>query len=263
MSRKRPRGENPVSLFPFLSVLSCIIGTLTLMITALALGEVINAPEKKNAEGKKLVDRKTIVLEELTGISEKVDAIERKTAAYEAAREELKALDEAYEEAARRHEDALENLRVSDELRVRAHSTSREIDRMNSQIDEARKQLDKQLEAERSHRIRLHPGGTGKNLRPRFVECTDTSLRLYSGFNHISIPVDQEDIPASPIYKSFLSRLGLSRHDSIIFLVRPNGIKTHKVAASVAKEMEVKYGKLPLPGDGEIDFSLFDQATKQ
>ena len=37
---RRPAEEDGVSLFPFLSVLACVIGTLTLMIMALALGQM-------------------------------------------------------------------------------------------------------------------------------------------------------------------------------------------------------------------------------
>ena len=42
MPRRRRRAQRSVSLFPFLSILACVIGTLTLMITALALGQMDN-----------------------------------------------------------------------------------------------------------------------------------------------------------------------------------------------------------------------------
>ena len=40
MARRRRKKGVSVSLFPFLSILACVIGTLTLMITALALGQM-------------------------------------------------------------------------------------------------------------------------------------------------------------------------------------------------------------------------------
>ena len=40
MASRPPKREFASSLFPFLSVLACVIGTLTLLIAALALGQV-------------------------------------------------------------------------------------------------------------------------------------------------------------------------------------------------------------------------------
>ena len=40
MGRRKKRGDPSVTLFPFLSVLACVIGVLTLMITALAIGQM-------------------------------------------------------------------------------------------------------------------------------------------------------------------------------------------------------------------------------
>ncbi|MFG0334632.1 MAG: hypothetical protein ACF8TS_14850, partial [Maioricimonas sp. JB049] len=40
MARRRSDDGEAVSLFPFLSILACLIGVLTLMITALALGQM-------------------------------------------------------------------------------------------------------------------------------------------------------------------------------------------------------------------------------
>ena len=40
MGRRQESGDNEVSLFPFLSILACIIGVLTLMISTLALSQM-------------------------------------------------------------------------------------------------------------------------------------------------------------------------------------------------------------------------------
>ena len=41
MARRRKKSIT-VSLFPFMSILACVIGTLTLMLTAMALGQMDN-----------------------------------------------------------------------------------------------------------------------------------------------------------------------------------------------------------------------------
>ena len=40
MGRRRDREDTDVSLFPFLSILACIIGVLTLLISTLALSQM-------------------------------------------------------------------------------------------------------------------------------------------------------------------------------------------------------------------------------
>ena len=39
---RRAKTKVTVSLFPFMSILACVIGTLTLMLTAMALGQMDN-----------------------------------------------------------------------------------------------------------------------------------------------------------------------------------------------------------------------------
>ena len=42
MAKKRKKNDLQVSLFPFLSILACVLGILTLMITAVVLSQANN-----------------------------------------------------------------------------------------------------------------------------------------------------------------------------------------------------------------------------
>ena len=66
MGRRRDREDTDVSLFPFLSILACIIGVLTLLISTLALSQmdsdvVVQAEEYESVESEVMgswVDRR-------------------------------------------------------------------------------------------------------------------------------------------------------------------------------------------------------------
>ncbi len=65
--RRKSDASQSVSLFPFLSVLACVIGTLTLMIAALALGQMDNpavvSAEQFNLEKQRLEAEQKLIAE--------------------------------------------------------------------------------------------------------------------------------------------------------------------------------------------------------
>jgi len=48
----------------------------------------------------------------------------------------------------------------------------------------------------------------------------------------------------------------------VIFLIRPDGVESFFEAENVANQFKVRNAKLPLPGDGDLDFSLMQQARR-
>jgi hypothetical protein len=42
----------------------------------------------------------------------------------------------------------------------------------------------------------------------------------------------------------------------VIFLIRPDGIDSYRWAASQTGRAYVRHAKLPLPGQGELEFAL-------
>ena len=56
MARRRKKSIT-VSLFPFMSILACVIGTLTLMLTAMALGQMDNEVVYSAERYKKVEDQ--------------------------------------------------------------------------------------------------------------------------------------------------------------------------------------------------------------
>jgi hypothetical protein len=53
--------------------------------------------------------------------------------------------------------------------------------------------------------------------------------------------------------------VGARKEASVIFLIRRDGVSTYEQLIPVAQEAGARNGKLPVPGRGEIDFSLFSR----
>ncbi len=103
--------------------------------------------------------------------------------------------------------------------------------------------------------IIIAPGGWGLEQRPFFVLCTADYVEVLnqSGESYGRFPTDQLEFDKK--FESFLRRAGRISNAIVIFLIRPEGVDTHKVASKTADQLGVRNAKLPLPGTGEIDFS--------
>lgn len=105
----------------------------------------------------------------------------------------------------------------------------------------------------------VKPGGTGirgaTNLF--FVEANSTGIVIISDDGK-KVPVSTDAIPNNADYANFLKTAKATRDSMVLFLIRRDGAKSYSWAAGVAEATyEVKTGKLPIPNNGPIDLSLF------
>lgn len=218
MARRRRSRVPALSLFPFLSVLACVIGALTLMIAALAIGQLAT----------ETVD---------------VDAFAAVRARVEAGVAERDALTAriAWSEAA--------------QLEERARALTLERDRLRAQVEALSDELAGRSALPTEPRIQLQPSGSGQRLLPRFAECRagDVRLREPGGWGD---PIPVEQLRTSARFHRFLRGAAATRRGTVIFLIRPDGVRSFNAASAVAARLGVRHGKLPLPGQGEIDLSL-------
>ncbi len=72
-----------------------------------------------------------------------------------------------------------------------------------------------------------------------------------------TFPVPVSELHGESQFKVFLRRVRAIQGGIVIFLIRPDGVETHRQAERAARALNVRQAKLPLPGDGEIQFALF------
>ena len=271
---RRPRdADDDVSLFPFLSILACVIGTLTLMISGLALTQMDNdtvahaeeyakattdtqslqlemeqLKSKLDAEGQRVGTLVAQQQKELSDISALLDTVRGQvsTKRVEANKEEAPIIIPPVDIAA--HEESLKDLQ--------------------EQLSQAKEQI-AQLEAEIKERklppkeseVTVLPSGSGIGFEPVFVECAAGSIVLHTSKTPERIRT--ADMAKNKNFVALLKDVGASPKKSMVFLVRNDALATYNAASRLASANEVRNGKLPVIGKGRIDLSHFSDPEKR
>ena len=102
--------------------------------------------------------------------------------------------------------------------------------------------------------IEILPAGDGPDLTPYFVEIQSDGVRVLTKEGAWSLLLNLGDLHERGRFKVFLENVRAKGNATTIFLVRPNGVKNFKRAEIISKEIFVRFGKLPIPGSGVIDF---------
>ena len=254
MSRRDRNRDS--SLFPFLSVLACVIGTLTLLIAALAVGQVAEAlldQEELDASQMEELDRQREALAEL---EEQVAAVENLGEELAAARAELRSLGVDPNAGER-------ELRRAVTTRAQAARLAQQVARLEARQQEISGNI-RGVEAElrtddpdsEDPPIRILPHGTAQPLRPFFVECRAEGVRVYSDDFRRSSYVARRNLDDAGRFSEFLRRVRNMRNSTVVFLIRPDGVETYDWASDRAERLRVRNAKLALPGQGGLDFLL-------
>ena len=262
MARVRRRAQTSVSLFPFLSVLACVIGALTLLITASAIGQV--ATDTVDIEHFQKLERSIAQdRERLASLSALAEALERLDAELLRSRDDKRRMSETW-----RH--ARNQLRASAPLREELRIASIELQRSEAQLEGIEAQLrqrESEIERARSARaqspILITPTGSGYGLDPHFAECRAEGLVLYEGPDRRPSDVSAQQLTTSALVRRFLRRVRGREAATLVFLIRPGGVHVCDDARRMAAEMRIVSGEIPVPADGSLDFSSVDATLRQ
>lgn len=268
--RSSNAGGGGVSLFPFLSILTCLIGMLTLMIKVISdLKELERG--KNQEETARALEHKTL-REEIEKRLEERDAVEKQLDTRGAAIVELRDLEnrrvvlrkqlDANAAADAEQTDAELQKRVEN-LRTQIAELRRERPKLDATIA----QLTRELEA---RKIDANAKPPPVVVRPRgktrardhhlfFVECNAEGLVLRRDKGE-KVSVSTAAILTEPAYAAFLSEAKSDRRALVIFLLRPDGNDTYLRAAGWAEhQFGLRTAKLPIPNQGDIDLSVFSR----
>ena len=269
MAKRRNNNGDPVSLFPFMSILACLIGILTLMISvSMQLKEVQN--EGATEEEKVLAVENRNLKQKAEAVSAAIQRIEEQARKENATavqinelrdrkivlREKLDKLDKATDP-----EKADAALQKSIELmKKEIAALKKERPALSKQLEELKKKLaELRNPPPKVESVVVRPGGSGARAAAKlfFVECNSTGIVLIDDQGN-GTPVATEAIEKNLAYKAFLEDAKRTRDSMVLFLIRKEGYKSYPWAAGVAEnQFGVKTGKLPIPNDGKIDLSLF------
>jgi len=279
MARRAKEQGEALSLFPFLSILTCLIGTLTMLIALLAMQQVsktdadkqkIEASEQErlNAETR-LSDYNTLknkIQKDKGVIAELKTLLKQKEEKRKALLEALERLSK--ENASRLDERAKRNKAANkaEELMMELNRAKDKITKMTAEIERLKKEIAEKdaLRATKTKKslstVMVRPSGSRSGLTPTFVECGKDSVVIYEpeGKKRISASVLKTD----QVFNELLANVKATEQKTIIFLIRREGLWTFRTASMQADGAGARYGKLPIVGDGVLDLSLFGVKRK-
>ncbi len=271
MGQARTRSDPEISLFPFLSILVAIIGALLLLILVLTiaqgmLGDRRDVDEVARAsEGDKLRREFADREREMQGWSK-----EKETG--DAVKLELGTKRERFVVLTRKIEGTVEEKRRVEFEQARMQ---KELENMLNQIDLLKSEqpalrddvekLQAQLAGRKANleakpKLVVRGSGSGAmagNSSLFFVECNASGLVIFNAQSG-PVRVSASSIGLDPGYDDFLHHVASLPKATLIFLLRDDGLASYNRAAGWAESrFNVRHGKLPLPGQGEVDLSLF------
>ena len=195
---KKKKTDLEISLFPFLSILACVIGILTLMITAIVIAQI--DPEAVN-------EKIETALEDDEEFQKKIE--ERKKE-LDVLREEIERIKiDPFKKIDPKKKDQLKQqiasvtaqIKKSKEEEKQGKTIQGEVLKMQADLAKMMRELD---QAEEKWELMKDPekfatmvvkqsgSGVGGDLEPTFIECNEKGIRVYEeDGKHFDVPVEQ------------------------------------------------------------------------
>ncbi|MBY0589063.1 hypothetical protein K2X85_17960 [bacterium] len=259
MARRGSGSDDTVSLFPFLSILVCVIGILTLMIVASSLGDMGKKPDailvEQTRRFNELKAQLTQNQKAVEDLHEKLQGSELGQARIDSVQKELDRLQEIAKTKLIEQEKfskSAELAQLRDSLKARLEQLNQE--QKNRETVTA--ELEKEIEAKGrppEATVSIRATGSGRDMVPVFVECSDAGIVLHEGTELKRIR--SADIGIDPDFLAMLDKTSKQEKGILIFLLRDNGLATFYAAKGVADERGVRTGRIPVVGQGNIDLS--------
>lgn len=273
MAKRAKDGGGTVNLFPFLSILICIIGCLTLIIVVINLiamnkgegrtpEEVERAREyllikKEQEEKRKEQDKLRQLIENLIQQNRDIIAKRDKLVVLKKMKENQEEIDKSREELiAKFNLLQTTNKKLVDDEKF-----------LQEEIKKKEEELAKRAEPPQAAALQVRPSGSSANTRPYFVEISDRGLYIHRSLTKEPASIPVASLNQSEEFINFLKEIAAQPYNRLIFLVRgtPGAVKTLNQASGVvagfngSNGTQIIPGRLPLPGEGKVDLKLFAQ----
>ncbi len=272
MAKRRKGNHEEVMLIPFLDILCSLIGILVLIIVVLCVANTRQSngrtPEevamaKKYAELSK--QRKSIEKErsEASVKLAKLEAQEAESADKLSRLTELKKrLDLTGAEAATNKNKAAQIQKQIEDLMLQIEALVRQMPPIRKEIEELKKQLAllNRKPDNKPQPVLIQPsgGGFGGSKKLFFVEASNGAITLRKGSGKQNVGAGS--LTTDRTYNDFLAKIKSTPNSMVIFLIRQDGRDSYETAAGWAQsQYGINTGKLPIPGGGEVDLSLFEK----
>ena len=276
MAKRRGTTGDEVSLFPFLSILACLIGALVLIIVVLVVAQAGKADgrtveeiqmaqdflrmQKEIEERKKQDVALREKLEELRKLQTQVEEIEQRYLKLRKLLDSSKEVQEQNREIAMRLQKELDDLLTEiDGLKRQREETKKEIEALMVEIKKREVPPDKKVPP-----VVVQPSGAGmaESTKVFFVEASAGSLKVLGAWDEqdYRLSATAEVVVADVAFNHFLTEVAKIPSALVLFLIRDDGQGAFNNGGGRAEgDYKIRIGKLPIPGRGQLDLSHFEK----
>ena len=250
------RGQPKISLFPFMSILACTIGALTLLLVAMSLSAVgrTDAATRAYVETKEMNESERETLDEENRRLEIAERLWSEVDAALVARGLASGLSQSSIDLEMERADR----------RAAVSLALREVEDQEQDLERDRDTIETTIDVLESRRetlpILIDPTGLSRHLEPYFIECDKGGATAYRAKDDFRYFVAKEDLSNSGVFGRYLRRVQVVPGALLILLVRPDGISTSIRTANIVRAAGLRVALLPLPGRGALDWSLLRRA---
>jgi hypothetical protein len=259
--RPRREEEEGVSLFPFLSILACVIGALTLLISFLSVVQLQAGDRDPEEVARSTEYQKMLQAAEqqqpLDALAKRIESTRAQQQQLDALRPRVLALRETVTQLTSDDKSVREQLtKVQAELATR----KAELERLKAAESAKSETLSKkeaallaaQLRQQPAVLIEKPPGGVTGNYH--FIEANKEGFVLFDKDEPEKVPLAQA---GGKRFVGVLNSLKGKQDTTLVYLVRVDGIPAFQRGLSLANQRGLKVGKLPIVGSERVDISLF------
>ncbi len=274
MAKRRTGRHDEVMLIPFLDILCSLIGVLILIIVVLCAAQMQRAHGRTREELQLAQQHQTLLqnraalemsaasararLAELDRLQARINERRQQVAALQAVASNKAATQQLLQQRGSDLQKKIADLKVQVDTVVKSMPPVRaDIEQLKKQLEERKK---KPMEKPPSVIVQASGSGDGRNRPLYFVEATGSGVILHKSkttklrIAHASLGIDKE-------YDDFLAGVKATPNAAVIFLVRRDGWWTYIRAAGWAEQnFGLSTSKLPIPGEGPVDLSLFEKS---
>lgn len=276
MAKRRGSSGDEVSLFPFLSILACLIGALVAIIVVLVVAQT-ERMEGRSPEDIQMAQEVLNIKKELEQRDKQKANLDEKLAALKKVQEEVEDLKVRFAKLRKLLDSSKEvkqqNMEISQQLQKELDDLLLEMDGLKRQQDITKKEI-ALLMAELEKRkipedkkpppVQVQPSGSGMSEETKvyFVEASSGSLKVLKpwGDDDYRLSAQPDVVVGDHSYNHFLLELQKDKNSLILFLVRDDGYGAFNNGAGRAEsDYGIRVGKLPIPGRGELQLDLFEK----
>jgi biopolymer transport protein ExbD len=273
MAKRRHAAKDEILLVPFLDILCSLIGVLVLIIVVLTISQTQQTEGRTEAEMQRAVAA-LAMKKELAKQKVQDVAIKELLAKLQTLQQEQKEKEERLAKLRKllsTSKDVQEqNKQMSQALLKELDNLALEIEGLKKQITETKPEIEKLLAEIKKRQlppdkkppavvVQPSGSGSGKTEKLYFIEASGSKLVFTVGDKKETVAAAEATIIASAPLNYFLTQVSRDRDNAqLIFLLRDDGTTAYVRGGGWAQgKYGLKISRLLIPGQGDIDTSLF------